>query len=242
MIENNIFLSHIISWQQEINLMISDYFDLLQEGNATAHFTILAISFLYGLIHAMGPGHGKMVIASYFLAKDSNRVEAFKAGFLTAIIHTISALLITGILYVFFQNTISGYFQSINQNMYKVSAVFIILIACFLLYESLHDRDKKEEMQPLKNKNILTIALSIGIVPCPGVMTIVLYAMILGYLTLGVFSAVTMSIGMGLTISIAAILASSIKSTSHAKYKKGIEILTFVGIGVLFLLGGSLLV
>ena len=119
----NEFLSTIVGWQQQINFILSNYFDELESGDVTVYLIILAISFLYGLIHALGPGHGKMVIASYFLARDSNKIDAIKAGFLTSIIHTISALLTTGILYVSFQN------------MYKVSAVFIILIAIYLLYE-----------------------------------------------------------------------------------------------------------
>jgi len=240
--QNNIFLNTIIGWQQEINLKITDYFDLLDNGNTEVYFIILAISFLYGLIHAMGPGHGKMVIASYFLANDLKISASFKAGFLTSIIHTISALFITGTLYLFFENSISGYFQTINTNMYKLSGIFILLIACYLLYDTFQDRKIKEELQPLKEKNLFSVALSIGIVPCPGVMTIVLYSMILGYLGLGVFSAIMMSIGMGITISSAAIFASSIKQSKLTQYKKTMEFLSYIGIGLLFCLGGGLLV
>jgi len=239
--QNNIFLNTIISWQQEINLTLSNYFDLLERGNKEVYLSILAISFLYGLIHAMGPGHGKMVIASYFLANNLRVSSSFKAGFLTSVIHTISALIITGTLYVFFQNSISGYFQSINEYMYKISAVFIILIACYLLYDTINDKKIKEELQPLKQKSLFSIALSIGIVPCPGVMTIVLYSMILGYLELGILSAIMMSIGMGITISIAAILASSVKQSKYGQYKKRMEYFSYAGIGLLFGFGGLLL-
>lgn len=134
-----------------------------------------------------------MVIASYFLVKGAKTSEALKAGFLTAIIHTISALSITAILFIFFQNTIMEYFQDINTNMYKVSAVFIILIALFLLFETIKDRNVKEKApatSEVQNKNIFTIALTIGIVPCPGVMTIVLFSMILDYIYLGILSAI----------------------------------------------------
>ena len=238
---NNVFLNTIIGWQQEINLTITDYFDLLETGNTQVYFSILAISFLYGLIHAMGPGHGKMVIASYFLANDLKVSASFKAGFLTSVIHTLSALLITGTLYVFFQNTISGYFQTINAHMYKISGIFILILACYLVYDMIQDKNIKEELEPLTKKNLWSVAFSIGIVPCPGVMTIVLYSMILGYLGLGVLSAIMMSIGMGITISTAAIVASSIKHSKYVQYKKGLEYLSYIGIGLLFCLGGFLL-
>ena len=174
-------------------------------------------------------------------ASSASSIQRDIAVFLTSVIHTISALIITGTLYIFFQNSISIYFQSINENMYKISAIFIILIACYLLYDIIHDKKIKEELQPLKQKSLLSIALSIGIVPCPGVMTIVLYSMILGYLELGILSAIMMSIGMGITISIAAISASSVKQSKYGQYKKRMEYLSYAGIGLLFGFGGLLL-
>ncbi|UTJ07036.1 nickel/cobalt transporter [Arcobacter roscoffensis] len=236
------FLNYIVSKQQELNLLISDYFDRLDSGESMVFFSILFVSFIYGLVHALGPGHGKMVIASYFLAKEAKIKEAFKAGFLTSIIHTISALLITGVLYLFFQRAVTKHFQDINANMYKISAVFIILIALYLLYEVIKDRNEEEKVQRLKSKNLLAVSLSIGIVPCPGVMTIVLFSMILGYINLGILSAITMSIGMGLTISLAAILATQVKNKRFSKYKYFMNILTYGAIVLLISLGVFLLV
>ncbi len=241
----NSFLNTIISWQQKINLFITDSFDKLEMGDNSMYLYILAVSFIYGLVHALGPGHGKMVIASYFLIKGAKTKEAFKAGFLTSIIHTLSALSVTFILFNFFQNSITDYFQEINTNMYKVSAVFIIIIAFYLLYETIKDRnieEKKIQEEKIKDKNILNIAVSIGIVPCPGVMTIVLFSMILGYYYLGILSAVMMSIGMGLTISFVAILTTKVKNSKYKEiYQPLFRKITYVGIGILFSLGVVLL-
>jgi len=236
------FLNFIIQSQQKLNNLIADYFDRLEAGESMIFFYILGVSFLYGLIHALGPGHGKMVIASYFLAKEAKIKEAFKAGFLTSVIHTISALLITGVLYIFFKRAVTKYFQEINANMYKISAVFIILIALYLLYEVIKDRNEEEKLQTLQNKNLLAVSLSIGIVPCPGVMTIVLFSMILGYINLGILSAITMSIGMGLTISLAAVLSVKVKNTKYKEYKVLMNIFTYMGIAILFIMGLTLLV
>lgn len=236
------FLNFIIKTQQKLNIQISDYFDRLDAGESIVFFYILLVSFIYGLVHALGPGHGKMVIASYFLAKEAKIKEAFKAGFLTSVIHTLSALAITGILYLFFQNKVTKYFQDINANMYKVSAVFIILIACYLLYEVFKHRNEEEKLENIKSKNLFAVSFSIGIVPCPGVMTITLFAMILGYINLGIMSAVTMSIGMGITISLAAIFATQVKNSKLKNYRVYMDILTFSAIAILFCLGLFLLV
>jgi ABC-type nickel/cobalt efflux system permease component RcnA len=220
---------------------MSDSFDKLDSGDNTMYLYILAVAFIYGLVHALGPGHGKMVIASYFLIKGAKTKEALKAGFLTSIIHTISALSVTMVLFSFFQNSITQYFQEINTSMYKVSAAFIILIALYLLYETIKDRNIKEQKvkeDKIKDKNIFSIAFSIGIVPCPGVMTIVLFSMILGYYYLGVLSAVMMSIGMGITISFAAILSTRVKNSKYKDiYEPIFRKITYVAIGFLLSLG-----
>lgn len=237
----NSFLNTIISWQQEINIFITDSFDKLDGGDSSMYLYILAVAFIYGLVHALGPGHGKMVIASYFLINGARTREALKAGFLTSIVHTISALSITAILFYFFQNSITEYFKDINANMSKVSAVFIILIASYLLYETLKDRNVQEERvegKEVKNKSILSIAISIGIVPCPGVMTIVLFSMIMGYYYLGILSAIMMSIGMGITISLAAILTTKVRNSKYKEiYQPLFRKITYFGIGLLFSFG-----
>lgn len=168
--------------------------------------------------------------------------EAFKAGFLTSIIHTVSALVITFTLYIFFENTITKYFSQINTNMYKVSAIFIILIALFLFYETYKDRNEEVKIQRIGNKSLLAVTLSIGIVPCPGVMSIVLFSIILGYINLGILSAVCMSLGMGITISLAAIISSQIKNTQNKNLHAIINKISYLGILVLFLMGVILLV
>lgn len=84
--------------------------------------------------------------------------------------------------------------------------------------------------------------MSIGIVPCPGVMSIVLFSIILGYINLGILSAITMSIGMGITISLAAILSTQIKKSKSKNLSSIMNIITYGGIAVLFSMGAILLV
>ncbi|WP_044416154.1 nickel/cobalt transporter [Halarcobacter anaerophilus] len=236
------FLDFVIGTQQKINFLISDYFDRLDAGDSNMFIYILAVSFIYGLIHALGPGHGKMVIASYFLVRGAKTKEAFKAGFLTSIIHTVSALIITFTLYLFFQSTITKYFSEINTNMYKVSAIFIISIALYLLYEIYKDRNIEEKEQRVGNKSLLAITMSIGIVPCPGVMSIVLFSLILGYIKLGILSAVVMSIGMGITISLAAILTTQVRKSNSKTISSLMSYISYAGIAILIIMGTLLLI
>jgi len=43
-----------------------------EEGSFSTVLLILLIAFIYGVIHAIGPGHGKFVVFSYFLSDDAD--------------------------------------------------------------------------------------------------------------------------------------------------------------------------
>jgi ABC-type nickel/cobalt efflux system permease component RcnA len=92
-----------------------------------------------------------------------------------------------------------------------VSAVLIILVGCYLVYESWAHRKEKEQTKR-SNRSSYAVAFSAGIVPCPGVMTITLFALSMGHVVLGVVSALVMSIGMGLTISLAGIASVAVRN------------------------------
>ena len=85
-----------------------------------------------------------------------------------------------------------------------------VLIMSFIPSDIISDKEIKRELTlPINNtlKSKYAVALGVGLVPCPGVMTIVLFCIMLKKFTLGIMAAVAMSIGMGLTISVVGILS-----------------------------------
>ncbi len=60
--------------------------------------TLLFFSFLYGVVHAAGPGHGKVVISSYLLAQESRIRRGIQLSFLTALVQAFSAIALVGVL------------------------------------------------------------------------------------------------------------------------------------------------
>jgi len=65
-------------------------------GSAAALWILLSLCFSYGVVHTLGPGHGKAVIVAYFLDGTEPRrwIEGIFAGAWIAITHTLSALLL----------------------------------------------------------------------------------------------------------------------------------------------------
>ena len=52
---------------------------------------ILLISLLYGMLHAAGPGHGKMLVASYFVAHNHSYTKALILALMIAAVHVFRA-------------------------------------------------------------------------------------------------------------------------------------------------------
>jgi nickel/cobalt transporter (NicO) family protein len=234
-------IKQLTLWQYELNKYITvNIRNTEDENGLTASLIVLAIAFLYGLIHAAGPGHGKALVGFYFISNKSSYKEAFKMGYLISIIHAISALIITFSIFFIIQTMFRKNFNEFSQMAMSLSAVMIILVGVYIIYEAYKDRKLKISNQNIEqkinNKSQTAVAVSAGIVPCPGVMTIVLFCIVLNKFMLGVLAAIFMSLGMGLTISLAGIFSIAL-GKKGAKFidKKGYILQMISGILIIVL-------
>jgi nickel/cobalt exporter len=67
------------------------------KSDGSAVWTLLGISFLYGIFHAAGPGHGKAVISSYLVANEETARRGIVLSFVSALMQALVAVLIVGI-------------------------------------------------------------------------------------------------------------------------------------------------
>jgi len=65
--------------------------------DGTAVWTLLGISFAYGIFHAAGPGHGKAVISSYLVANEETARRGIVLSFASALMQALVAVAIVGI-------------------------------------------------------------------------------------------------------------------------------------------------
>ena len=62
--------------------------------NLGAFLLALAVAFAYGAVHAFGPGHGKFVVVSYFLGREARVMRGVVMAVQIAIVHVIAAVVI----------------------------------------------------------------------------------------------------------------------------------------------------
>jgi nickel/cobalt exporter len=67
------------------------------KSDGSAVWTLLAISFAYGIFHAAGPGHGKAVISSYLVANQETARRGIALSFASALMQSLVAVVIVGV-------------------------------------------------------------------------------------------------------------------------------------------------
>jgi nickel/cobalt exporter len=230
-------LKTITMWQYQLNMEVSSAIrDYSSEGSWYAIGTVLLIAFAYGLIHAAGPGHGKALVGAYFINNRGSYAKALKIGYLIAVIHSLSALILTFSVYFLIEGIFSRTFHDVSHIGMKISSILVIIIGFYLIYEAYKDRNMQEQAGTTA-KSDFAVALSAGIVPCPGVMTISLFSISMGFYILGIASAIVMSIGMGLTISLAGILSVRLSRSGASLISKYGYLLQYFGALLVIILG-----
>jgi nickel/cobalt exporter len=67
------------------------------KSDGSAVWTLLAISFAYGIFHAAGPGHGKAVISSYLVANQETARRGIVLSFASALMQSLVAVAIVAV-------------------------------------------------------------------------------------------------------------------------------------------------
>lgn len=115
-----------------------------------AAFGLIGLSFLYGLFHAAGPGHGKVVISSYLVATGETFRRGIALAFLSAFAQAMTAIALVSVLTIAL-NATSLVMTRATGMVEIASYVLIVLIGLRLVWakgRSLFARPKPVVLQP----------------------------------------------------------------------------------------------
>ena len=130
------FIRTLTEWQYSLNSLVSHNLRALENDAFWGTLTLLGIAFTYGVIHAAGPGHGKALVGFYFLRQGGSIKKAFKMGYLIAVVHAASALLLTFVVYYLIETLFTKTFHNVAHISMIISAALIILVGFYLIYEA----------------------------------------------------------------------------------------------------------
>ena len=110
----------------------------IQNGeDKTALLFLLMASFIYGVIHSVGPGHGKALAFSYFSSQKSSYFEAFIISLATAFVHIFGALILVVISVFLLESVMNRFMEDSISYITSLSAVIIMFLALYILYRKL---------------------------------------------------------------------------------------------------------
>ena len=98
---------------------------------------LAALSFIYGVVHAVGPGHGKMVISSYVVANEETVRRGVVISFIAAALQALTAVALVGIL-AFALNASGLQINAWSNQLETVSYALIALVGAWLLDDAAH--------------------------------------------------------------------------------------------------------
>ncbi len=83
------------TWQTKISFVFTRAMSgLRDDGSSKAFWFAILVAFGYGLVHTLGPGHGKAVVISYFVGDGGSLRKGFTMGVLIAITHVLSSIIV----------------------------------------------------------------------------------------------------------------------------------------------------
>jgi nickel/cobalt transporter (NicO) family protein len=96
----------ILAEQAHLVRLMTAWMKALHES-PSALWGLSALSFLYGVVHAAGPGHGKALIASYMLANERALRRGIVLAFFAALLQASVAIALVGVAALIFRATSS---------------------------------------------------------------------------------------------------------------------------------------
>lgn len=225
------FMQDIMGWQRQIHDAMTTQIEALHDGVTLAPlWGLLLVSFAYGVFHVLAPGHGKVIVSSYFLGNHARWKDGVVAGLIMAVGHTITAVAVVLGLYLVLGLTQLGvlaqarYIELLGYGLITAIGLWLVVrsfkpdAACGCGHGHGHHHDHHHnhahhdhapdghDAAPVhvpvhKNKRALSLFAATSMVPCTGSMIILLFTLANHVLWAGVLGVVAIALGMWLTVT-----------------------------------------
>ncbi len=126
----------LVDQQRLVNRAINQQLGAIKRGNdPLAIWSGLLIAFAYGVFHVLGPGHGKTVIAGYFLGHHASWRRGISMASWMAISHVVAAIGIVVVVHLILSR---GFATPVDEMMWLrfVSYAAIVLIGLAMLIQA----------------------------------------------------------------------------------------------------------
>ena len=234
------------SWYQALQMRVTHLFTqtmtAIRDGDSSTPIWFgLLLAFGYGVLHTLGPGHGKAVVISYFVGHGGSLIRGIRMGTLIAVCHVLSAVIVVG-LTSFAIRQVTGQAPADFVAVRLISYATIGCIGAFMLWGAVREmRPKKtplslatiEQLNHNHNHHgcctcssvstnndtlIGWLAVAVGAVPCTGAILVLMFGLSHNLLIPAILMVMLISLGMALAMSCIGICAILGRNFAERKF------------------------
>lgn len=230
-----------ILWQRDVNQQMSGLLKAVAANPTRAGGSLLLFSFIYGVLHALGPGHGKIVITTWLATHPSKLRSSIGLTLASSLLQGLVAIGLVVVVLTVLQLPARQLHMSsfwLEKASYALVGVLGVLLCwralkkirallrrpTFTAFTPHYVHDERcgcghqhvpnpEQLQSGDDwRARLMIILSMGMRPCSGAIMVLLFSKVVGVFGWGMASALAMAAGTSLTITSLALLVHSFRT------------------------------
>jgi nickel/cobalt transporter (NicO) family protein len=222
---------YVFTMQRDLHRELAAAMRSVQANEAAAAWSLAGLGFLYGIFHAAGPGHGKVVISTYLATHESRLRRGVALSVLSSLLQGATALGAVGLTVAVLDRTFREA-QSTAFALESVSYALVGLLGLFLVFRSGrrlwarhrvsddgpaaaahgtgchgHGPSAADFTAPPSLRHFVATVLSVGLRPCSGAILVLVLAYSMDLVWAGMAAVIAMSAGTALTVSALAALS-----------------------------------
>ncbi|MER8698496.1 sulfite exporter TauE/SafE family protein [Mesorhizobium sp. M0768] len=189
----------LVEFQRTIYLTLGEQIQLLAAGgNWLAFMAFLPMGVVFGAAHALTPGHSKAVLATYLAGSDAKVSRGLLVSITLSFTHVTIAVLIAALSLPLVSIALGSVGRA--PLLEHISRGLLGLIGVWMIWRALsHSHHHRHEGE--------AVGVTAGLIPCPLTLFAMTFAISRGVPAAGALFAVTMMVGVALTLSCVAVLS-----------------------------------
>ncbi len=176
----------------------------------------LALALFWGAAHALGPGHGKSIVAAYLIGQRGTVRHAAYLGGIVTVTHTAGVFALGAVTLLLSEFIVP---EDLYPWLNLAAGLMVVAIGVAVLRARLshrrahkhghhhhHDHDHDHD-HDLSMRSLFAVGVSGGLLPCPSALVVLLAAISLHRTAFGLALVLAFSIGLAITITAIGLVA-----------------------------------
>jgi nickel/cobalt transporter (NicO) family protein len=208
-----------ITLQRDLVERMARHVREMRDGDSFSALVVgIGVGLLYGILHTLGPGHGKFAVASYFLSQGATVRRGALMGAQVAITHVIAAVVLVAIADVTVRMIMSDsaaelrLMRLLGYGILALTGLYMLVMALRGVFTGAvhshdcdhghghhhHGHDHGHDAHTHGQQGL--VAIGAGLAPCTGSIMVMLFALANDVLWAGVVMVAAIAAGMAVTI------------------------------------------